>query len=128
MNANAMQARHRVLQDVGARSQFLGRRIMSKSVYLSSVPRVKSVCCKRKPFRCSAIAQPAAPATAKTDNPLTLCFVAAEVSPWSKTGGLGDVVGGLPIELAKRGHRVMSVAPRCAAGRSTTSTVICKAN
>jgi len=34
------------------------------------------------------------------------------VAPWSKTGGLGDVVGGLPIELAKRGHRVMTVAPR----------------
>jgi len=36
------------------------------------------------------------------------------VSPWSKTGGLGDVVGGLPIEMVKRGHKVMTVAPRCA--------------
>lgn len=38
--------------------------------------------------------------------------VSAEQSPWSKTGGLGDVVGGLPIELAKRGHRVMAISPR----------------
>ena len=45
-------------------------------------------------------------------SPLNLMFVAAEVAPWSKTGGLGDVVGGLPIELAKRGHRVLTVAPR----------------
>ena len=44
--------------------------------------------------------------------PLDLVFVSAEVAPWSKTGGLGDVVGGLPIELAKRGHRVMTVSPR----------------
>jgi hypothetical protein len=35
--------------------------------------------------------------------PLNVVFVSAEVSPWSKTGGLGDVVGGLPVELAKRG-------------------------
>jgi granule-bound starch synthase len=39
-------------------------------------------------------------------------FVSAEVSPWSKTGGLGDVVGGLPVELAKRGHKVITIAPR----------------
>ena len=44
--------------------------------------------------------------------PMDLVFVSSEVAPWSKTGGLGDVVGGLPVELAKRGHRVMTVAPR----------------
>ena len=44
---------------------------------------------------------------------MNIVFVAAVVSPWSKTGGLGDVVGGLPIELAKRGHKVYSIAPRC---------------
>ena len=43
---------------------------------------------------------------------LDIVFVAAEVAPWSKTGGLGDVTGGLPIELVKRGHRVMTIAPR----------------
>lgn len=44
---------------------------------------------------------------------LDMVFVTAEVAPWSKTGGLGDVMGSLPIALAKRGHRVMVVAPRC---------------
>ncbi|KAJ8768393.1 hypothetical protein K2173_021546 [Erythroxylum novogranatense] len=43
---------------------------------------------------------------------MRLIFVAAEVSEWSKTGGLGDVMGGLPPAMAARGHRVMSVAPR----------------
>eukprot|EP01024_Parvocaulis_polyphysoides_P027525 TRINITY_DN2493_c0_g1_i3.p1 TRINITY_DN2493_c0_g1~~TRINITY_DN2493_c0_g1_i3.p1 ORF type:complete len:626 (+),score=87.57 TRINITY_DN2493_c0_g1_i3:68-1879(+) len=43
---------------------------------------------------------------------MNIVFVSAEVAPWSKTGGLGDVVGGLPIALAKRGHKVMTVAPR----------------
>lgn len=51
-------------------------------------------------------------ADAKTTKPLNVVFVSTEVAPWSKTGGLGDVVGGLPIELAKRGHKVVTIAPR----------------
>ncbi|XP_052175413.1 granule-bound starch synthase 1, chloroplastic/amyloplastic [Diospyros lotus] len=43
---------------------------------------------------------------------MTLIFVGAEVGPWSKTGGLGDVLGGLPPAMAANGHRVMTVCPR----------------
>ncbi|XP_010940833.1 granule-bound starch synthase 1, chloroplastic/amyloplastic [Elaeis guineensis] len=43
---------------------------------------------------------------------MNLIFVGAEVAPWSKTGGLGDVVGGLPPALAANGHRVMTISPR----------------
>lgn len=43
---------------------------------------------------------------------MNIIFIAAEVAPWSKTGGLGDVLGGLPPALAARGHRVMTVSPR----------------
>ena len=48
----------------------------------------------------------------QASTPLDIVFVSAEVAPWSKTGGLGDVVGSLPIALAARGHRVMVIAPR----------------
>jgi len=41
-----------------------------------------------------------------------LLFVASEVAPWSKTGGLGDVAAALPRALAARGHAVTVVSPR----------------
>ncbi|GLU11081.1 hypothetical protein SLE2022_278510 [Rubroshorea leprosula] len=45
-------------------------------------------------------------------NVMNIILIAAECAPWSKTGGLGDVAGALPKALARRGHRVMVVAPR----------------
>jgi hypothetical protein len=38
-------------------------------------------------------------------------FVSAEVAPWSKAGGLGDVLDALPVALARRGMAVMTIAP-----------------
>ncbi|KAL5551497.1 hypothetical protein UlMin_001673 [Ulmus minor] len=43
---------------------------------------------------------------------MSVIFVGAEVGPWSKTGGLGDVLGGLPPAMAANGHRVMTISPR----------------
>jgi len=43
---------------------------------------------------------------------MEILFVASEVAPWSKTGGLGDVAGALPRALADRGHAVSVVTPR----------------
>jgi len=45
-------------------------------------------------------------------NVMNVIMVGAECAPWSKTGGLGDVMGALPKALARRGHRVMTIAPR----------------
>src|SRR5512133_70999 len=43
---------------------------------------------------------------------MEILFVASEVAPWSKTGGLGDGAGALPRALAARGHSVHVVTPR----------------
>ncbi|PKI53912.1 hypothetical protein CRG98_025706, partial [Punica granatum] len=48
----------------------------------------------------------------KCGSGMNLVFAGAEVGPWSKTGGLGDVLGGLPSAMAAIGHRVMTIAPR----------------
>jgi len=42
---------------------------------------------------------------------MRVLFVSSEVAPFSKTGGLGDVVGALPRTLARRGHEVAVVTP-----------------
>jgi len=43
---------------------------------------------------------------------MNVVMVGAECAPWSKTGGLGDVMAALPKGLQRRGHRVMVVVPR----------------
>ena len=45
-----------------------------------------------------------------------IMFVASEVAPYSKTGGLADVCGALPKELAKLGCKTSIVTPlyKCA--------------
>lgn len=42
---------------------------------------------------------------------MNVLFATAEAVPFCKTGGLGDVCGSLPIELAKRGMRPTLVIP-----------------
>ncbi len=42
---------------------------------------------------------------------LRILFVSAEVSPFARTGGLGDVVGALPSALAAQGYEVRVVMP-----------------
>jgi len=41
-----------------------------------------------------------------------ILFIASEVVPFAKTGGLADVAGALPKELTKLGHEVIVVMPR----------------
>src|SRR4051812_31203830 len=50
-----------------------------------------------------------------TQQPLNLLMVSSEAIPYAKTGGLADVAGALPLELAKLGHDVILLIPhyRC---------------
>ncbi len=43
---------------------------------------------------------------------MKIVFVAAEVAPYSKTGGLADVAGSLPKEFLKMGYEVLVITPR----------------
>lgn len=43
--------------------------------------------------------------------PIRIVYVASEIAPFSKTGGLGDVAGALPRELHRLGHDVLVFAP-----------------
>ncbi|CAG9463241.1 unnamed protein product [Pedinophyceae sp. YPF-701] len=67
----------------------------------------------------AAAAQDATSSAVRAKTALSLVFVSAEVAPWSKTGGLGDVVGALPRALAKKGHRTMVVSPLYQNGSSS---------
>ena len=42
----------------------------------------------------------------------SILMISSEMVPFAKTGGLADVVGSLPIELARLGHDVRVVIPR----------------
>ncbi len=43
--------------------------------------------------------------------PVRILFLSAEVAPYSKTGGLGDVAAALPAHVQEMGHEVVTVSP-----------------
>ncbi len=42
---------------------------------------------------------------------MRIAFVTSEIAPFAKVGGLADVGGALPVELHRRGHEVLVIAP-----------------
>src|SRR5258708_30148487 len=55
-----------------------------------------------------------------------IAFVASECVPFSKTGGLADVVGALPRALAALGHQVTVYLPRYRQTKLTEPATIVK--
>src|SRR6266852_9413470 len=55
--------------------------------------------------------------------PMKILFVSSEGLPYSKTGGLADVVEALPKALVAMGHEVAVLLPRYH-GNKITSTII----
>ena len=43
---------------------------------------------------------------------MKILYVSAEVEPFAKSGGLGDVLGALPKAIAKKGNEVAVVMPK----------------
>merc|ERR550525_390057 len=61
---------------------------------------------------CPAVTMKDGTPTAPVAKKYQIVFVSSELAPWSKTGGLGEAMDGLPTALAALGHRVMTIAPR----------------
>ena len=55
---------------------------------------------------------------------MKILMAASEVEPYSKTGGLADVLGALPAELARSGHQVGVVTPLYRSVRLSDATVL----
>src|SRR5688500_4696842 len=56
---------------------------------------------------------------------VSILMVGSEALPFSKTGGLADVLGALPLALGRLGHRVSLVTPkyRGVQAQGTTRTI-----
>jgi len=64
-----------------------------------------------------------APPKPRNGKHLRILFVASEGLPFSKTGGLADVVEALPKALAAQGHEVAVVLPRYRGTKATTTVI-----
>jgi len=78
---------------------------MASSLHTSAARRSAGGRLVRRSTVAAAAAEKVAKPVAKTDKPLNIVFVSTEVAPWSKTGGLGDVVRSRSLRGTNRPRR-----------------------
>lgn len=83
---------------------FRGLRARGGLVQVRAMPPVEQV--RARGVRCEASAGNGGAMGGRNHSGMNVVFVSAEVAPWSKTGGLGDVLGGLPPALAVSSHLI----------------------
>lgn len=74
--------------------------------------RMRGACEVRSGGACELVGEPTSCLCIRprrSTSVISTLLLPSQVAPWSKTGGLGDVMGALPRALAARGHRVMVV-------------------
>ncbi|KAK7350982.1 hypothetical protein VNO77_10089 [Canavalia gladiata] len=104
-------------REIDAFGYLVGFRLIPESVFITLAGNVAE-----EDFNGDEVEQPEAEdieeEKSQTRVSYNIVFVTAEAAPYSKTGGLADVCGSLPIALAARGHRVMVISPRYIHGDS----------
>lgn len=122
----AQQLQGRQMPLVSARMQTMPKPVRSFGSNASIVDCQQKLAAVRRVQRGQLVVRAYGPAngtTEKTMAPMSIIFVSAEVSPWSKTGGLGDVVGGLPVEVGICGELQFVTIARWPAILSVNTTL-----
>ena len=88
------------------------RKASPKRAVSEAAPKPRPSTRTRKTVTPPAETREAAPVSQPDPDRLRIVMVASEAHPFAKTGGLAEVLGALPVALARLGHDVTVILPR----------------